>query len=122
MGKFSIRERDKGGRFTLKATNGQVIGVSQTYASDSGLAGGIESVRVCAPVAAIEDQTVEDFEKATCPKFEIYLDKAGEYRFRLKAKNGQNILASEGYATKKSCLNGIESVRNNAPDAEVVTE
>ena len=122
MGKFSVKARDKGGSFTLKATNGQVIGTSQSYASDSGLTGGIESVRTCAPVAAVEDQTVEGFEKATCPKFEIYLDKAGEYRFRLKAKNGQNILASEGYAAKKSCLNGIESVRNNAPDAEVVTE
>ena len=122
MGKFSVKTKDKGGSFTLKATNGQVIGTSQSYASDSGLAGGIESVRVCAPVAAIEDQTVEGFEKATCPKFEIYLDKAGEYRFRLKAKNGQNILGSEGYAAKKSCLNGIESVRNNAPDAEVVNE
>ena len=122
MGKFSVKAKDKGGSFTLKATNGQVIGTSQSYASDSGLVGGIESVRTCAPVAAVEDQTVEGFEKATCPKFEIYLDKAGEYRFRLKAKNGQNILASEGYAAKKSCLNGIESVRNNAPDAEVVTE
>lgn len=49
-------------------------------------------------------------------KFEVYQDKAGEYRFRLKASNGQNILASEGYKTKASCMNGIESVQNNAPD------
>ncbi len=47
-------------------------------------------------------------------KFEIYKDKKGEFRFRLKASNGQNILASEGYAKKPSCTNGIESVRKNS--------
>ncbi|MCP3670969.1 MAG: YegP family protein [Gammaproteobacteria bacterium] len=49
-------------------------------------------------------------------KFEIYQDKRGEFRFRLKASNGQNILASEGYKAKPSCKNGIESVMKNAPD------
>lgn len=49
-------------------------------------------------------------------KFEIYNDKAGEFRFRLKAGNGEIILASEGYKAKASCENGIASVRKNAPD------
>lgn len=49
-------------------------------------------------------------------KFEIYKDKAGEFRFRLKAGNGEIILASEGYKAKASCENGIASVRKNAPD------
>ena len=49
-------------------------------------------------------------------KFEIYKDKAGEFRFRLKAGNGQTILASEGYSGKSGCNNGIESVRKNAPN------
>lgn len=49
-------------------------------------------------------------------KFEIYTDKAGEFRFRLKASNGQAILASEGYKDKSGCMNGIESVKKNAPD------
>ncbi|MDN3652516.1 YegP family protein [Thalassotalea ponticola] len=49
-------------------------------------------------------------------KFEIYEDKAGEFRFRLKAGNGQNILASEGYKAKSGCVNGIESVKKNAAD------
>ncbi len=48
--------------------------------------------------------------------FEIYTDKAGEFRFRLKAKNGQAILASEGYKAKTSCKNGIESVKKNSQD------
>lgn len=49
-------------------------------------------------------------------KFEIYQDKAEEFRFRLKASNGQNILASEGYKAKSSCVHGIESVKKNASD------
>lgn len=49
-------------------------------------------------------------------KFEIYKDKAGEFRFRLKASNGQTILASEGYKAKSGCTNGIESVKKNAPN------
>ncbi|GAA6181501.1 MULTISPECIES: YegP family protein [unclassified Shimia] len=49
-------------------------------------------------------------------KFELYTDKAGEYRFRLKAGNGENILASEGYKQKSSAENGIESVKKNAAE------
>lgn len=57
-------------------------------------------------------------------KFEIYKDKAGEYRFRLKAGNGQNILASEGYSAKSGVENGVESVRENSqnPDRYELTE
>ena len=50
-------------------------------------------------------------------KFECYKDKAGEFRFRLKAGNGNTILSSEGYKSKSSCTNGIESVRKNCLDA-----
>jgi len=49
-------------------------------------------------------------------KFEVYQDARSEYRFRLKAINGQKILASEGYSAKASCMNGIESVRTNSQD------
>ena len=73
-------------------------------------------------VAAVEDQTVEGYAVQKHPKFEIYADKAGEYRFRLKATNGQVIATSEGYKAKESCLNGIASVQKNAPEAEVVAE
>jgi uncharacterized protein YegP (UPF0339 family) len=53
-------------------------------------------------------------------KFEVYTDKAGEFRFKLKAPNGEVIAVSEGYTSKKSCMNGIESVRKNAPKAPIV--
>ena len=80
---------------------------------------GIESVRKNAQVAGIEDQTVEGFEKVKHPKFEVYADKKGEFRFRLKATNGEIIATSEGYKSKPSCLNGIESVKKNVVDAPV---
>ena len=51
-------------------------------------------------------------------KFEVYKDKAGEFRFRLKAANGQNILRSEGYKSKTSCMNGVESVKKNSQNPE----
>jgi uncharacterized protein YegP (UPF0339 family) len=47
------------------------------------------------------------------PKFEIYEGKNGKHYFRLTSRNGQNILSSQGYASKASCKNGIESVKNN---------
>lgn len=122
MGKFVIRATEKGSRFNLLATNGQVIATSQTYKSVTSCKGGCASVAANAPVASVEDQTVEDWEKTKCPKFQIYLDRAGEYRFRLLASNGQNIAASEGYSRKDSCLNGIESVRKNAPGAPLEME
>ena len=56
------------------------------------------------------------------PKFEVYKDKAGEFRFRLKATNGQVIAVSEGYTSMSSCENGIESVKKNAADSEIVVE
>lgn len=53
-------------------------------------------------------------------KFEVYQDKSGDYRFRLKAGNGQTIATGQGYTTKAACLNGIESIKKNSPDAEIV--
>ena len=122
MGKFVVKATEKGARFNLVAGNGQVIATSQTYKALRGCLAGVESVRANAPVAAVEDQTQEDWAKEKCPKFQVYLDKAGEYRFRLLAKNGQNICHGEGYTALKSCLNGIESVRKNAADGTVEQE
>lgn len=54
------------------------------------------------------------------PKFEVFVDKAGEYRFNLKAPNGQIIAASQGYNSKEACMKGIESVKINAPKAQIM--
>ncbi len=119
MGKFVIKETATGVKFDLKAGNGEVIATSEVYSSLSACKNGIESVRKNAPVAAVEDQTQEGFAKEKNPKFEVYSDKAGEYRFRLTATNGQTIATSEGYKAKAGCLNGIDSVKKNAPNADV---
>lgn len=122
MGKFVVKETKTGFVFNLKAGNGEVIAVSEVYSSEAACMKGIESVRKNAVEAKVEDQTVAEVEAVTNPKFEVYTDKAGEFRFRLKARNGEPIAASEGYKAKASCLNGVESVRKNAPDADVVKE
>lgn len=118
MGKFVVKETATGFKFDLKATNGQIIATSEVYASKAACLNGIESVKVCS-VGEIEDLTVEPVVEVKHPKFELYTDKAGEFRFRLKARNGEIIAVSEGYTNKPNCLNGIESVKNNAPEAEI---
>ncbi len=121
MGKFVMKEVKTGFKFNLKAGNGEIIASSEVYSSEAACKNGIESVRNnCA--SEIEDQTVEGFAELKHPKYEVYADKAGEFRFRLKARNGEIIAVSEGYKAKASCLNGIESIKKNAPEAEVVTE
>ena len=122
MGKFVIRKTNTGIKFDLKAGNGEVIATSEVYASEAACKNGVESVKKNAPVAAVEHQSVEGYAAEKHPKFEVYTDKAGEFRFRLKATNGQVIAVSEGYKAIASCLNGIESVKKNAVDAEVVEE
>ena len=103
MGKFVVKKTNTGVKFDLKATNGQVIATSEVYASDDACKKGIASVQKNAPVANIEDQTVEGYAEEKHPKFEMYVDKAGEYRFRLKATNGEVIAVSEGYASLAGC-------------------
>ena len=121
MGKYVVRKTKTGIKFDLKAGNGEIIANSEVYASKSACMNGIKSVMTNAPVAAVEDQTAEGFEVCKNPKFEVYVDKAGEFRFHLKAKNGEIIATSEGYKAKASCLNGIDSVRKNA-GSEVTEE
>ena len=53
-------------------------------------------------------------------KFEVYKDSTGEFRFRLKARNGQVIATGEGYKTKAGVLNGIDSIKRNAADAAII--
>ncbi len=122
MGKFVIKQAKTGFMFNLKAGNGEVIATSEIYTTLDACKNGIASVQKNAPIAAIEDQTAKDFQTEKNPKFEVYADKRGEFRFRLKAANGQIIAVGEGYKAKASCLNGIASIRKNAPDGAVVIE
>ncbi|MDD2406244.1 MAG: DUF1508 domain-containing protein [Sphaerochaetaceae bacterium] len=118
-GKFIVTKTPKGFfRFSLQAANAVTILTSQNYSSLKACRDGIASVKKNASVQ-IEDQTLQKVEKKGFPKYEVYLDTAGQYRFRLLASNGQNIaICEEGYASKSGCLNGIDSVGRTAGDAE----
>lgn len=122
MGKFVIAQAKSGVKFNLVAANGEIIGTSEVYKSEEACRNGIASVQKNAPEAAVEDQTNPGYTEEKHPKFEMYLDKAGEYRFRLLAVNGENILASEGYKAKAGCKNGIDSVKRNCGGEIVVKE
>ena len=119
MGKFVVKKTKTGFKFNLKAGNGEIIATSEVYNTKGACLNGVKSVINNAPKANFEDQTAEGFEKAKHPKFEMYTDKAGEFRFRLKATNGQVIAVSEGYSAKAGCLNGVESVRKNAAEGKI---
>ncbi len=122
-GRFEYYKTAKGYyNYRLKASNNETIAVSGStgYASITNCKAGIESVRknVNAP---IEDQTIKNPISLTCPKFELYLDKASKFRYRLFARNGELICRSEdGYATKDSCKKGIASLAKWALNSEVV--
>ena len=120
-GKFDIKKA-KDGRyfFSLYASNGAVIAYSQIYSSISAVTTGINSVISNSAKAEIEDTTLKKHVALPCPKWEIYIDKAGEYRFRLYATNGQCVChSSHGYSSKPGCKGGIESIRRFSAEARV---
>lgn len=108
MGKFIITKRKNDDyQFNLKAGNGQVILASQGYATKQGCKNGIESVKTNAPFDSRYDREVSS---------------NNQYYFNLKAGNGEIIGTSEMYTTTSARDNGIESVKTNAPTAEIVDE
>lgn len=121
MARFVIRPVATGVKFDLKAPNGQGILTSGVYACAAACRKGIASV-VKNAAAGVEDQTDGDCPRRSNPKFELYRDRAGEFRFRLRARNGEIIAASDGYAAKAGCLEGIENVKKYAPRAQIMEE
>ena len=119
MGYFVIKAVASGVKFDLRAGNGEVIATSEVYKTLSACRKGVRSVIANAAKAKIEDQT-EAFRTLTNPKFELYVDKAGLYRFRLRSRNGAIIAVSEAYNSKLGCMDGIESVKNNVISAEIL--
>jgi len=122
MGNFVVKKTESGFSFNLMADNNEVIATSQVYTTKAACLKGIESVADNAPFAPIEDQTVANYDAEENPKFEVYKDKAGEIRFRLKAGNGEIIVVSEGYKAKDGCLKGIDSVKYNTIWSDIVEE
>jgi hypothetical protein len=109
-GKYQLY-KDKAGkyRFRLVAENGRTIASGEAYERRSSCLKGIESVKKNVG-SSIEDTTI-DSPKIPFPKYQILVDKAGEFRFNLSASNGEVIASSEGYSTKEGCMNGISAVR-----------
>ena len=120
-GNFDIKKA-KDGRyvFNLYASNKVIVATSQTYVSSQSAMTGVKSVIANAAKAPIEDQTLKKPVAQPFPKWEIYIDKAGEYRFRLCASNGSCIChAKAGYSTKSNCKRGIESIIRFASEANI---
>lgn len=128
MGKFVIKKTNTGFNFSLYASNQVKIAVSsQVYTTKSACRKGIDSVAInsqkCVEEERIEDTTLVKKEPKTCPKFEIYKDKAGLFRYRLIASNGESIaMSEEGYKSKDGCKNGLKSISINAPGADIYDE
>ena len=122
MGTFMIRNTDTGTKFNLLGEDGQFLAGSQVYKTIKTCRNGIESVKVCAPAAMLEDQTEAGFAVQKSPKFEMYKDAAGELRYRLRSRNGQIIASGNSFGTKEECLEVIDAIRAAAPDAPVIRE
>ena len=119
-GAFDIK-KSKDGRFVfnLYAANRVIVATSQIYSSAQSAMTGIKSVIANAERAGIEDQTLKSFYHLPFPKWEIYIDKGGQFRWRLLATNGNCILHSQGYTQKSTCKKGIESVIRTAKSAKI---
>ncbi len=101
-----------GHMFKLTASNGETLAVSESYKSIS--ACNQEMLKMQGVIdAPVEDLTEVQSNPIKLPKYEVYVDKSGYYRFRLKLKNGEIIAVSEGYKDKQACLNSIDRLRKS---------
>ena len=120
MGKFTVRKVNTGYKFNLLAANGASILSSEVYSSAAACLRGVESVRKYA-ASPQGDLTDPDAPLPANPRYEMYQDRSGKYRFRLRSRNGKIIAVSDGYVSRSGCRDGIESVRLNGPDSPVET-
>ena len=112
MGKYVIRKSKIGFYFNVEATNGQVIATAQQYKSKPSCKKAIDALKKLAK-SPIEDLTIKDGPKYPNPKWQVYQDRKKEFRFRLVASNGNNLIWGEGYSTMQACKAGVLSVQAN---------
>lgn len=123
--KFVYRKTDKGNYvYKLYSSNHRVIAIGgEPYSSLASMKTGIKSIINNATDAPVEDQTLKKVVEQKCPKWEIYLDAKGEYRFRLKASNGNIVcITNDGYLSKPACKNGMQAIAKAAATAEIVQD
>ena len=121
MATFIVKQTATGFKFDLK-TDAGVIATSEVYTSEAACKKGVDSVKNSA-AGEVENQTIEGFETKKHPKFEVYKDKGGAFRYRLKAAKGQ-IIATCGtlsYKTVEEALAVAEEVKATAAAAKVQT-
>ena len=120
-GRFEINRTKDGARyyFNIIASNKVGIATSQVYSSAQSAMIGVKSVIANAEKAPIEDTTLKKFDPVGYPKWEIYLDGGGKFRFKLSASNGSCVCHSQGYTTKANCKNGISSIIRTVKDYEI---
>jgi uncharacterized protein len=111
--KYQVYKDVKGKfRFRLEAENGKIVAVGEAYEQHESCIKGIKSIQTNCN-AEIEDSTIKGAAKIVNPKYLIFKDTQGKFRFHLTAKNGEIIAQSEGYEAKAGCLNGVKAVRNS---------
>ena len=123
MPKFQIYKDNSGKyRFRLRADNNKIIAIGEAYEQYTSCLNGIKSIQKNSK-APIEDTTVGG-QRFSNPKFQVYKDIDGKFRFRLSARNGEIIAdSSEGYETKDACLNSINVVgQSNTAEIKDLTE
>ena len=121
-GTFEINKSKDGKKFffNLYASNKVGIASSQMYSSSQSALNGVKSVIANAASSPIEDQSLKKYDAVPYPKWEIYIDNGGKYRFRLNASNGNCVCHSQGYTTKSACKNGIDSIIRSSKNAEII--
>ena len=112
MGKYVIHKSKTGFYFNVEAANGQVIATAQQYKSKPSCKKAIEALKKLAN-SPIEDLTNKDAKKLPNPKWQVYQDRKKEFRFRLVASNGNNLIWGEGYSSMAACKAGVLSVQSN---------
>lgn len=120
MGMFTVQRVKAGFKFNLKAGNGQIIASSKVYHLMDECLTAIEKVKQFAH-APVEDQTLSNAPTLPFPKFEVKHHERGGISFILLDDSGTVLAHGKGYTAKRSCLAGIRSIAENAPDAPVIT-
>jgi len=115
---FLVKSTETGTKFDFLKGE-EVLLSSEVYSSKDSCLNGVESVKNFAPEAPVEDQTVANYAEEKCPKFEVYEDQGGKFRFRLKANNGQIIGHSNPHDTVAEAKNALQEVKNNVVNAPV---
>lgn len=110
MGKAVIRATSSGYKFDFRAGNGETVASSQIYASRAACLRGIRGALRAAQTAGVADLTAGDTPGSN-PRFELYRDRAGQWRFRLRARNGTVVASSEAYRTRAGCEKGIQCLQ-----------